>query len=71
MYSLVRITPVRKLFVSEAPGLAASLLIAKRYYKFHSFTLEAIAFLATWCFLSFVLNGLLRAAEGRRARALQ
>ena len=32
----------------DAATLGAALLIADRLYVFHQFTLEAIAFLATW-----------------------
>lgn len=32
----------------DAATLAMSLLIAEALYKFHSFTLEALAFLGTW-----------------------
>jgi hypothetical protein len=32
----------------DAATLGASLLIADRLYVFHQFTLEAVAFLATW-----------------------
>lgn len=36
------------LLVADVPPLAASLLIAELFFKFGSFTLEAIAFLAVW-----------------------
>lgn len=32
----------------EAATLGGALVIAEQLYKFHSFTLEALAFLATW-----------------------
>jgi len=32
----------------DATTLAVSLAIAEFFYKFHSFTLEALAFLGTW-----------------------
>lgn len=34
--------------VIDATTLGVSLVIAEFFYKFHSFTLEALAFLATW-----------------------
>jgi hypothetical protein len=34
--------------IIDATTLAASLTVAEVFYKFHSFTLEALAFLATW-----------------------
>jgi hypothetical protein len=61
MFTAVRrFTPVEIVFV-EAPALVAALVVAEGFYKFHSFTLEALAFLATW--LAF--GGLL--AAGRKA----
>ncbi len=44
--------------------LAASLGIADQLYVFHRFTLEAIAFLATW----YVLRAAVRAVAGVRSR---
>ncbi|HET8679008.1 MAG TPA: hypothetical protein VFM39_02745 [bacterium] len=32
----------------DATTLGVSLVVAEFFYKFHSFTLEALAFLATW-----------------------
>jgi hypothetical protein len=34
--------------IIDATTLAASLAVAEFFYKFHSFTLEALAFLGTW-----------------------
>ncbi len=53
MYTLVRTAPIRTLVAREAPALAGALLIAERFYKFHSFTLECLAFLATWYVLDW------------------
>jgi len=38
----------------EAPALGVSLLLAEIFYRFHSFSLECIAFLLTWAALSWV-----------------
>ena len=48
MYTLIRTIPLRELLAEQIPALGVSILIAELFYKFHSFTLEAIAFLATW-----------------------
>jgi hypothetical protein len=48
MYTLIRSTPLRQLLFQEAPALLVSFIIAELFYKFHSFTLETLAFLATW-----------------------
>ena len=56
MYTLVQSISLRKLLLEQAPTLGASFVIAELFYKFHSFTLECIAFLATW----YVLDGTLQ-----------
>ena len=55
MYTLVKAIPVRDLVLAQVPALGLSLVIAELFYKFHSFTLETIAFLATW----FVADGVI------------
>jgi hypothetical protein len=40
--------------------LAAALVIAEQLYKFRSFTLEALAFLATWYVLATVTRFVFR-----------
>ncbi|MGH2349348.1 MAG: hypothetical protein ACRDFT_07795 [bacterium] len=44
----------------DATTLAGSLVIAEFVYKFHSFTLEALAFLGTWYALRRVARFLAR-----------
>lgn len=56
MYSLVRSMPVRRLLMEQAPALGMSMIIAELFYKFHSFTLECIAFLVTWYVLDASLQ---------------
>jgi hypothetical protein len=58
MYQLVRMLPVRQLFARQMPALVISFVIAELFYKFHSFTLECAAFLATW----FVVDAALQLA---------
>ena len=48
MYTLIRSLPLRQLLLEQAPAIGTSLLIAELFYKFHSFLLEALAFLGTW-----------------------
>ena len=57
MYTLIRSLPIKQLVLQQAPALGLSLVIAELFYKFHSFTLEASAFLITW----FVIDGLIQA----------
>jgi hypothetical protein len=56
MYTLIRSTPLRQLLLQEAPALLVSFIIAELFFKFHSFTLETLAFLATW----FVVDAAIR-----------
>lgn len=46
----------------DAATLALSLAIAEALYKFHSFTVEALAFLGTW----YALRRVARFLAGRR-----
>ena len=48
MYSFVRVMPWARLLREQVPALALAFAIAEVFYKFHSFTLETLAFLATW-----------------------
>jgi hypothetical protein len=48
MYTLFRSVSLRTMLATQAPALLASFVIAEMFYKFHSFTLECLAFLATW-----------------------
>ena len=52
MYTLIKSVAPRELLTVQAPTLVAALAIAELWYKFGSFLLEAVAFLATW----FVLD---------------
>jgi hypothetical protein len=56
MYALLRQVGIREGVFVEAPSFALSLVVAESFYKFHSFTLECLAFLATW----FVVSSLVR-----------
>ena len=45
MFTLVRQGSLRQLLFQQAPTLTVALVIAEIFYKFHSFTLECLAFL--------------------------
>ena len=60
MYSLLSSLTVRELVLEQAPALAVSFVIAELFYKFHSFTLECIAFLITW----YVVDWLIQTISG-------
>ena len=61
MFTLVHAGRPKAVLLQEAPALAASLVLAELFYKFHSFTLECVAFLATW----YALGALQRLVTGR------
>lgn len=67
MYSLMRSMSLRSLLVEQLPVLLLSMIIAEVFYKFRSFTLETIAFLATWFVIDFVVQRVLRALANRTA----
>jgi hypothetical protein len=60
MYTLIRLTPLKRLLLEQAPALAVSFAIAEAFYKFHSFTLECLAFLATWYVADAVIQPVAR-----------
>jgi hypothetical protein len=55
MYSLVKNLRQRRDLLVEGTACIVSFVIAELFYKFHSFTLECAAFLATWLAVSYVL----------------
>jgi hypothetical protein len=56
MYTLIRAIQIPQLLFEQAPLIGVSLVIAELFYKFHSFTLECIAFLATWYLLDLTVQ---------------
>lgn len=56
MYTLIKMIPVRQLLVEQVPAMVTSLVIAELFYKFHSFTLECVAFLVTWYVIDGAIN---------------
>ena len=51
MYELIRSSSRRELLARHAPGLLISFVIADLFYKWGSFALECLGFLATWLVL--------------------
>ncbi len=43
-----QVRTIAELLGNHAPSAGISIVIAELFYKFHSFTLECIAFLVTW-----------------------
>ena len=58
MYALARTLRTRQLIMGQVPAIGSSLLIAEFFYKFHSFTLECLAFLVTWFVIDLCLSSL-------------
>jgi hypothetical protein len=44
--------------LEQGPAFLLALTVAELFYKFHSFLLETISFLATWFVLDFVIQHL-------------
>lgn len=61
MYTFLRLLSIRQLAFEQLPALVCAWVIAESFYRFHSFTLECGAFLATWLVLDAVTQ-LIRAA---------
>ena len=56
MFTLLRMLPAKRIFAEQLPALLVAWLVAELFYKFHSFSLECAAFLATW----FLLDGVVQ-----------
>ncbi|TXL73696.1 hypothetical protein FHP25_20010 [Vineibacter terrae] len=58
MYTLIKSLSTRQLTAIQLPSLVGALVVAEVFYKFHSFTLECVAFLVTWAALDFIITKL-------------
>ena len=69
MFELIRSSSSRELFTRHMPGLLIAFVIAEMFYKWGSFSLECLGFLATW----FVVDAIFAviAAKTGRDRAPQ
>ena len=63
MFELIRSSSRRELLTRHAPGLLIAFVIAEMFYKWGSFTLECLGFLATW----FVLDAMFALIAGKKA----
>lgn len=68
MHKFIKSMSVRELFIEQVPAVVVSIIIAELFYKFHSFTLECLAFLATWYLIDFVINVVFKLVSGKRKR---
>jgi len=60
MYTFLRLLPLNRLLVEQLPAFTIAWLVAESFYKWKSFTLEMLGFLATWFVLDAVIQGLRR-----------
>ena len=60
MFRLIRCLTVKQCLAGQLPALVGAACVAEAFYKFHSFTLECGAFLATWCALDALVQGATR-----------
>lgn len=63
MYQLLVSLSNRELFQRQLPIFLSSFVVAELFYKFHSFTLETAAFLATWFVLDWVVGQVTRSTR--------
>ena len=69
MFTLFRSLPLRRIVSEQIPAVALAWLLAELFYKFHSFTLECAAFLATWFVIDMVIQLLRQLVTGRSTDA--
>ncbi len=66
MFTLISSLPWSRLLAEQLPSLSLAWLLAELFYKFHSFTLECAAFLATWYLLDAAVQGVKALVARRR-----
>ena len=59
MFQLLQSIGSHQLFLRQLPLLIVSFGIASLFYKFGSFALECLAFLATWFLLDVLVQGIM------------
>jgi hypothetical protein len=67
MYTLLHLLPVKRLAYEQVPALTFAWIVAELFFKFHSFTLECAAFLATWFMLDALVQTVVRPLFTRQA----
>lgn len=64
MHKLIASMTIREFLVQQVPGITLSIIIAELFYKFHSFTLECLAFMVTWYVIDLVCNMVIKIISG-------
>ena len=54
MYTLLKAQGIKSALTAELPGFVVALVIAQVFFKWGSFSLELVGFLATWWVASFL-----------------
>jgi len=62
-----QVQTIAGLLGDHAPSAVVSIVIAELFYKFHSFTLECIAFLVTWYVIDVAIAAPYQALRRRSA----
>ncbi len=63
MYSLIRTNALRHLLEREFVPFAIALIIAQLWFKWGSFALELVGFIAVWLVLGFLADVVFRALK--------
>lgn len=63
MYSLIRTNSLKAILERELLPFIGALIIAQLFFKWGSFALELVGFIATWYVLGFAVNLLLRSIK--------
>lgn len=65
MYQLITSSSFKQLLLQQFPAISISIVLAEMFYKFHSFSLECMAFLLTWGIVDAFISGLLNRSSPR------
>ncbi|MCP5113607.1 MAG: hypothetical protein GY953_22470 [bacterium] len=68
MYTLTRTLSAKRFLMEQIPALGGALIVAEIFYKFHSFTLECLAFLGTWYAFDALVALIRRSVAGQQSR---
>ena len=68
MYTLIKSSTFPQIITKRLPGLVISLIIAEIFYKFHSFTLECVAFLGTWFLVDLIIEVIANKLAGQNRK---
>jgi hypothetical protein len=68
MHTFIKSLTAREIFAEQVPALTLSMIIAELFYKFHSFTLECLAFLATWYLVDLLISLVYKLFASKQAR---